>query len=80
MVGDQKKWRREDIEKMITNPVYCGIGPYPAIIDDETFVKAAARAIRELGPKRYIRRVLENLRKSFPTDDELSAENHGGTE
>jgi len=29
---------RETIEKIICNPIYTGIGPYPAVITDEQWI------------------------------------------
>ena len=58
----------QDVEKMLTNPVYTGIGPYPRIIPDEQFIRAAENAIKELGIARYMTSVLANLRESFPPE------------
>lgn len=58
--------KRPPIDEILTNPVYCGIGPYPPIIDDDAFVKAAERYIKERGVNAYVKSLLANLRRAFP--------------
>lgn len=59
------KWTEKDIKKMIANPVYAGIGPYPAIVNDDLYVVSAARFIKSHGAEVYLRSMLKNLRKSL---------------
>ena len=54
-----------DILGMICNPVYAGIGPYPALMSDEEWVAAAAKAIRKEGPEQFLVNMLYMLRKSL---------------
>lgn len=56
---------KENIEEIITNPVYVGIGEYPKVIDDETWVKAGVIAIEKEGIERYFDLVFENLKEAF---------------
>jgi transcriptional regulator with XRE-family HTH domain len=51
---------------VICNPVYAGLSPfYPPILDDETWVRAAARMIREEGPEQFLVNMLYVLRLSL---------------
>lgn len=54
-----------DILGMICNPVYAGVGPYPALMSDEEWVAAAATAIRKEGPEQFLVNMLYMLRKSL---------------
>ncbi len=66
----------EDIQGMLTNPIYAGLGPYPALIDDELYVAAAARLIREQGAEQFLVNLLAVLREAFgsPFDQGPEAE------
>lgn len=66
----------EDIQGVLTNPIYAGLGPYPALIDDETYVAAAAHLIREQGAEQFLVNLLAVLREAFgsPLDHGSAAE------
>ena len=51
---------------MLTNPVYTGMGPYPAIIRDEDWLDANARLIEEDGSEVVIRSILARFQETFP--------------
>ena len=51
---------------MLTNPVYTGMGPYPAIIRDEDWLDANARLIEEDGSEIVIRSILSRFQDTFP--------------
>jgi hypothetical protein len=55
----------EDIQGVLTHPIYAGLGPYPALIDDERYVAAAARLIREQGAEQFLVNPLAVLREAF---------------
>lgn len=58
--------KNEDILRgMICNPVYAGIGPFPEIMDEEQWVKAAVRMIEKEGSEQFLVNMLYMLRKSF---------------
>lgn len=61
-----REWTEEDVERLLSNPVYCGIGSYQAVVNDDQFIQAAARCIEEGGLERYMRALLANLREAFP--------------
>lgn len=54
-----------NVRVFFCNPVYAGLGPYPAIIDDETWVRAAAKAMREDGAEQWLVNMLAALRASL---------------
>jgi len=56
------QWNVNDIRNIMHNPVYVGLGPYPAMIDEATWIAVQERAIGEdgAGPVLVqIRRTLE---------------------
>lgn len=59
-------WTEADIRKMITNPVYAGLGPYPAIVSDADWIAAASKLIKQRGAASFLREMLANLRAAFP--------------
>ncbi len=59
------------IKGMICNPIYAGVGPYPAILSDEEWVRAASRAIKEDGPEQFLVNMLYVMRASLPGVDTI---------
>ncbi len=53
------------VRAMFCNPVYAGVKPYPALVDDATWVRAAARMIRDEGAEQFLVNMLYVLRKSM---------------
>jgi hypothetical protein len=64
---DMGEMTPEKVRSLFCNPLYAGFGPFPALIDDETWVRAAAHAIREYGPEQFLVNMLYVLRKSYET-------------
>jgi hypothetical protein len=44
------------------------VGPYPAIVDDETWVRAAARMIEKEGSEQFLANMVYVLRQSLGTE------------
>lgn len=65
--GNKDGWTGDDVAKVITNPVYAGIGPYPAMVPEDQWVQAVAKLIKERGAAPVLRDMLKNLREAFPT-------------
>jgi hypothetical protein len=61
-------WKEGDVFRTLTNPATCGIGPYPAVVSDEEWLRAMTRLIKEKGARPVLRAVLENLRAAFPAE------------
>ncbi len=40
--------------RMIANPIYARLGPYPQLIPDEQWVRCSAKAIAEDGPEQFL--------------------------
>lgn len=55
----------EQIRGKICNPIYSGVGPFPPLMDEATWVKAAAWMIEEDGAEQFLVNMLYVLRKSF---------------
>ena len=39
---------------MICNPIYTGVGPYPPLVTDEEWVRAAAQMIKESAIRHFL--------------------------
>ncbi len=65
--GDKESLSEEEVRGLFCNPIYAGVGPYPQIIDDETWVAAAAAVIRDEGPEQFLVNMLYVLRQSLGT-------------
>jgi len=56
------------VRAMFCNPLYAGISANsPKLVDDETWIRAAAQAIREHGPEQWLVNMLYVLRASLGT-------------
>lgn len=55
------RWTEEDVQNIVNNPIYVGLGPFPRIIDDDSWIKAQAPVVKEKG----LKRTLENIRKQL---------------
>jgi len=60
---------KKDIEKILTNPFYClpkinkiFLYKHKPIITEEQFIKSGEKLIEEIGARKYIKTLLENLK------------------
>jgi len=65
----KKRWTPDDVRKMLTNPVYTGVGPYPAVIEEETWLKCNVRLIEETGTRDVVESILARFQEVFPDLD-----------
>lgn len=77
--GDTGNMTGDKVRSLFCNPIYTGINGFPALVDDETWVRAAARMIRDEGAEQFLVNMLYVLRQSFATT-ETDAEDDNGTE
>ena len=60
--GDDR-WNEEMVAGIICNPVYAGIPPFPAVVDDKTWVAAGATMVEAEGFRQYLVNILYQLKK-----------------
>ncbi len=65
MSGSGMDFTQEEVRGMIANPVYAGIGPFPQLVPDDQWIRAAAKAIRADGPEQFLVNMLHVLRESL---------------
>ncbi len=65
VAGDSEEMTPEKVRSMFCNPIYAGVGPYPPLVDDETWIRAAAKQIKEHGSEQFLVNMLFVLRKSL---------------
>jgi hypothetical protein len=63
--GDDSEWTEAAVRGIICNPIYAGIGPYPALIDDKAWVRAASSAIDQDGKEQFLVNILHLLQIDF---------------
>ena len=59
-----------EIRGMVCNPVYAGMGPFPALVSDEQWVAAAATAINKEGAEQFLVNLLYVLRQTLAEDED----------
>lgn len=55
----------EAIRGILVNPIYAGLGPFPALADDAAWVRACAKVIEQEGAEQFLVNVLFVLRECF---------------
>ncbi len=65
--ADSGKMSVDQMRSLFCNPAYVGLGPFPALIDDETWIRAAAQMIEKEGTEQFLVNMLYVLRQSFGT-------------
>ena len=64
----------EKVRALFCNPLYTGLAHFPRLIDDETWVRAAAQALREHGSEQWLVNMLYVLREFLGTSVPASNE------
>jgi hypothetical protein len=59
-----------EIRGMVCNPVYAGMGPFPALVSDEQWVAAATTAINKEGAEQFLVNLLYVLRQTLAEDED----------
>ena len=59
------EWTEEHVREVLCNPFVTGIGPFPAIISDEEWVKVASKIIQDEGPEQFLVNLLAILREAI---------------
>ena len=57
------------------NPAYAGYGPFPAIVDDDTWVAAAVNGCSKVGAEKFLSVLQQNLQRnghSIPQSAQLT--------
>ena len=61
----QDEWNEKMVGGVICNPVYAGIPPFPAMVDDQTWIGAGVTMVGNVGLRQYLVNVLYELKKSM---------------
>jgi hypothetical protein len=56
----------EAVKGILVNPIYTGIGPFPRLVEDATWVRACSKLIEEEGPEQFLVNLLHVLRECLP--------------
>ncbi len=58
-------WDEKIVGGIICNPVYAGIPPFPAVVDDKTWIAAGIQMVGNVGLRQYLVNLLYQLKKSM---------------
>jgi hypothetical protein len=58
-------WDEKIVGGVICNPVYAGIPPFPAMVDDKTWIAAGVKMVENVGLRQYLVNVLHELKQSM---------------
>lgn len=60
-----RQWTAQDIENIRLNPIYVGMGPYPATVSEELWIAGTLLDIQRKGAVYTIRRIFELWGETF---------------
>ena len=55
----------EAVKGILVNPIYAGVGPFPRLVEDASWVRACAKLIQEEGAEQFLVNLLHVLRECF---------------
>jgi hypothetical protein len=55
----------EAVRGILVNPLYTGVGPFPRLVEDEVWVRACAKLIKEEGAQQFLVNLLYVLKECF---------------
>jgi hypothetical protein len=55
----------EAVRRILVNPIYTGVGPFPRLVQDEVWVRACAKLIEEEGAQQFLVNLLYVLKECF---------------
>lgn len=58
-------WTADDVRRVLVNPTYAGIGPFPKVVEREEWILAATRMINEIGARKFLEAMLDELDASL---------------
>jgi len=58
-------WTADDVRRILVNPIYSGIGPFPKIVEREDWVQAAGKMIDQHGSRQFLELMLDALDSSL---------------
>lgn len=59
------KWTPADVQGVIHNPIYAGVGPFPALISDDKWIAAQAMQIESNGAAATLRHIRQAILTTF---------------
>jgi hypothetical protein len=61
---NQDGWSQGMVGGVLCNPVYAGIPPFEAVVDEPTWIAAGVKMVEKVGVRQYLVNVLYQLKKS----------------
>ncbi len=67
-----------EVKNMFCNPVYVGIGPFPRLVEPDTWITCAKKLIKEVGYQEFFTRMFAELENDFAVAREAEERARGG--
>lgn len=58
-------WQPSDVQRVVSNPLYVGLGPLPPLMPTADWVRTASKVVEEVGLNRFLILMIENLQEAF---------------
>ena len=62
---NQDGWNKQMVGGILCNPIYAGIPPFPAIVDEPKWIEAGVKLVGSLGLRQFLVNLLYQLKKSI---------------
>ena len=62
---EEDQWNEKMVGGILCNPVFAGIPPFEAAVDEQTWIAAGVRMVGNIGLRQYLVNVLYELKKSM---------------
>lgn len=59
------RWTGEGVAGMLCNPIYAGVAPYPALVDEKTWISSAQITLKKVSIEQFFVNMLYALRVSL---------------
>jgi hypothetical protein len=64
-MAEHSEWTEADVRRILSNPIYVGIGPFPRIIADDLWISAQVRLVEEHGVRPRLRAIRTALHEAL---------------
>jgi hypothetical protein len=64
-----RQFTAEDVRRVLANPIYVGMGPFPAVAEEDLWIKGNVRRMEEEGIQETFAFILKMFQESVPDLD-----------
>jgi hypothetical protein len=63
--GGETEWTPGKVMALVCNPIYAGVPPFPAEVDDDKWIELMSRFVDRYGAKLVFRVLLDSVRQTY---------------